>query len=63
MDNILKNSCDTVDQSHLYAEPEPADLQWSGEKIGLDYNLLICHSITSLPILRSLGYIASYIII
>ena len=37
------------------AEPEPADLQWSGQKFELDYNLLICYGITSgLPILWSL---------
>ena len=35
----------------LEAELEPANLQWSGQKIGLDYNLLMCHGIISLPIL------------
>ena len=35
-------------------ELEPALLQWSGQKPGLDYayNLLMCHGITSLPILH-----------
>ena len=35
-------------------EPEPADLQWSGQKFELDYNLLMCYGITSLSILWSL---------
>ena len=42
-------------------EPEPVDSQWSGQKTELDHNLLMCHGITSLPILWSLG-IHSYII-
>ena len=33
------------------AEPEPADLQWSGQNIRLDFNLLMSYSITFLPIL------------
>ena len=37
------------------AELEPANLQWSGQKFELDYNLLMCYGITSLPILWSLG--------
>ena len=43
------------------AEPEPADLQWSGQKIRLDFNLLMCYGITFLSILYKLvwGYIAS----
>ena len=36
------------------AEPEPADLQWSGQKIRLNFNLLMCYGITSLSILCSL---------
>ena len=28
-------------------EPEPADLWWSGQKIGLDFNLLMCYGITN----------------
>ena len=36
------------------AEPEPADLQWSGQKIRLDFNLLMCYDITSLSILYNL---------
>ena len=46
------NSC-----CYQSADPEPADLQWSGQKAGLDYNLLMCHGITSLSllILCSLG--------
>ena len=40
------------------AEPEPADLQWSGQKVRLDFNLLIiyimCCDITSLSILYNL---------
>ena len=43
--------------SHFKTELEPADLQWSGQKIVLDYNLLMCHGIASLQILWSLGYI------
>ena len=39
----------------IVTEPEPADLQWSGQKIALDDNLLMCYGITSLPILWSLG--------
>ena len=35
----------------IVAEPEPADLQWSGQKTGLDYNLLMCCGISSLAIL------------
>ena len=47
------------------AEPEPADLQWSGQKIRLDFNLLMCYDITSLSILYNLACmgIHSYIII
>ena len=30
------------------AELEPADLQWSGQKIRVDFNLLMCYDITSL---------------
>ena len=36
------------------SEPEPAHLQWSGQKIRLDYNLLMCYGITSLPVLYNL---------
>ena len=48
-----------------YSEPEPADLQWSGQKIRLDFSLLMCYGITSLPILYNLVCmgIHSYIII
>ena len=28
------------------SEPEPADLQWSGQKFKLEYNLLMCYGIT-----------------
>ena len=36
---------------YVLFEPEPADLQWSGQKIRLDFNLLTCYDITSLSIL------------
>ena len=56
----------TMPSSQPMSEPEPADLQWSGQKIRLamDFNLLMCYGITSLSILYKLvwGYIASYII-
>ena len=41
----------------IVAEPEPADLQWPVQKIRLDFNLLICYGITSLPILYDLAII------
>ena len=42
----------------ISAESEPADLQWSGQKLD---NLVMCYGITSLPILRSLGiYMLKY---
>ena len=48
------------------AELEPADLQWSGQKFELDYNLMMFYGIISLPILWTLeintilyNYIAS----
>ena len=43
------------------AEPEPTDLQWLGQKTGLDHNLLKCHGATSLPVLWSLGIHSSII--
>ena len=44
--------------NYLSTESEPANLQSSGQKTGLDYNLLMCHDITSLPIFYGLwGYI------
>ena len=46
-----------------WAEPEPADLQWSGRKFELDYNLLICHGIHPCQFYGVCGYIASYIAI
>ena len=53
---------DIIATLHCRPEPEPADLQWSGQKIRLDFNLLMCYSITFLSILYKLvwGYIASY---
>ena len=29
-------------------EPKPVDLQWSGQKPGLDYNLLMSHGMFSI---------------
>ena len=29
------------------SEPDPDDLRWSGQKIGLDFNLLMCYGITN----------------
>ena len=54
--NIILSACLSM-QIHSWielqklSELEPADLQWSGQKTGLDYNLLMRHGITFLPIL------------
>ena len=52
-----------VNDKLYIAEPEPADLQWSGQKIRLDFNLLMCYDITSLSILYNLVCMGPYIAI
>ena len=42
------------------AEPEPADLQWSGQKFGLDYNFLMCYDIANI-LANSMEFGNSYI--
>ena len=49
------NSCNLLSTT----EPEPAHLQWSGQKSGLDYNLTDVPWHTSLPFRGVWGYIAT----
>ena len=44
----------------LLTEPEPADLQWSGQKFGLDYNLLMCYDIANI-LANSMEFGNSYV--
>ena len=48
-------TCFSTNLQLFKAGPEPADLQWLGQKTRVDYNLLMCYGITSLAILWSLG--------
>ena len=62
LNEISKNKCfakitryTVCDIGNISTEPEPNNLQWSCQKTGMHYNWLMCHGITSLPILWSLG--------
>ena len=44
----------------LLTEPEPADLQWLGQKFGLDYNLMMCYDIANI-LANSMEFGNSYV--